>query len=94
MGVALESIGKPLRIALMDAVGREVASVAGLLIGPEGVIQEGERFAEFVVSKDGMAATIRLPVRADSHCTIGPDGVITGRLPSGAAWSISSAWAA
>lgn len=86
MSTAIDCEGLYRRVALMDAKGDVIASVAGVLIGPEGIEQEGERFAEFAVSQDGMASTLRVPLHPDSKCTLTVEGILSGKLPNGASW--------
>ena len=88
-GLLVDTTGEALRVSLTDAEGGEIAAVVGVLIGPVAFAVEGERFGEFALSQDGMAATIRIPMDPASHCTIAPDGVISGSLPSGASWQVS-----
>ena len=84
--VAIECEGSARRVALMNAKGNVIASVAGVLVGPEGIEQEGERFAEFAISQDGMASTLLVPLHPDSKCTLTAEGVLSGRLPNGSSW--------
>ncbi|MDX6634368.1 MAG: hypothetical protein QOF06_571 [Solirubrobacterales bacterium] len=86
MDAAIDCEGCFRRVALMNAKGEVIASVAGVLIGPEGIEQEGERFAEFAVSQDGMASTLRVPLHPDSRCTLTVEGILSGKLPNGASW--------
>jgi hypothetical protein len=86
LSVAIECEGTARRVALMNADGDVIASVAGVLVGPQGIEQEGERFAEFAISQDGMASTLLVPLHPDSKCTLTVEGVLSGRLPNGSSW--------
>lgn len=76
------------RLTLWDSQGEEIASVTGLLDGPEGITEEGRLYVLYELSQDGMSVTIRFPADPASRCTIAPDGTVTGKLPGGAAWSV------
>lgn len=86
LSVAIDCEGSPRRVVLMNANGDVIAFVAGVLVGPQGIEQEGERFAEFAISQDGMASTLLVPLRPDSKCTLTVEGVLSGQLPNGSSW--------
>lgn len=86
--VFVDSTGERVQISLMDSGGGEIAAVSGLLIGPEAIEQEGQRFGELAVSRDGMTAAIRIPDDPKTQCMIAPDGTVTGLLPTGGGWSV------
>jgi hypothetical protein len=76
------------RLTLWDPQGRKVASVEGLLDGPEGFPEEDRPLVLYVLRVDEMTVAICLPADPATKCTIEPDGTVTGRLPGGPAWSV------
>ncbi len=85
----VDSENEQMRVSLTDAAGDQLALVSGSLNGPpEAVLQDGQRFGELAVSRDGMTTVVRIPADARTQCSIAPDGTLTGRLPNGAGWSI------
>jgi hypothetical protein len=87
---------EPLRITYFDSEGIEIASVTGTLGGPKRIDPTGkeseadseEDFGEFAFRRDGVTLAARIPMAAETQCAMFPDGVIKGRLPSGATWAI------
>lgn len=76
------------QLTLCGPQGREIASVEGLLEGPEGITEEGQLFALYVLREDGMSVAIRFLADPATKCTVAPDGTVTGRLPDGSTWSV------
>lgn len=77
--------GKPTRIALSDATGEKVASVAGSLAA-EAIEGMSQPLMEFVVQKDELTARLHIPLHPGTRFTLSADGVLEGRLPNGASW--------
>jgi len=88
-GMMVDSIDQRRRVNFLDGDGEELASVTGTLIGPGRVEQEGEYFAEFLVSDGGLSMTVRFALDPESRCTIHVDGTLIGVLPSGASWAVT-----
>jgi hypothetical protein len=76
------------RLTLFNPQGGEIASVAGLLDGPEWFTEAGQPFVRYVLRQDRMTVAICLPADPATKCKIEPDGTVTGRLPGGPAWSV------
>jgi len=88
--VLVDSTEERLDISLLDSEGEEIASVSGTLVGPpEAIEQDGQRFGELVVSRDGMRGVVHIPVDPETRCTIAEDGSMTGNLPNGGSWSVT-----
>lgn len=87
LGVIADSPRERRRLRLLDATGQEIASVAGVIVGPDWAGEEGERFAEFRVGDREMSVRVKILLDADTHCTINPDSTMTCTLPSGATWT-------
>ncbi|HEX6782103.1 MAG TPA: hypothetical protein VF125_08750 [Solirubrobacterales bacterium] len=69
-------------------MGEQIASAAGVLDGLEAFELEGNRVVEFVFSRDGMSATLHIPVNPDTRCVMASDGSVTGELPDGSRWAV------
>ena len=86
LGAIMDSTAERRQFRLLDAMGEELARVTGVLVGPDWVEEEGERFAELRVCDRGLSARVKIALDTATACTISPDGTLTGTLPSGAAW--------
>src|SRR5215213_3791615 len=93
LGVIVDSTGERRQLRLLDAMGEEVARVTGFLAGPDWTEEASKSFAELSVSEGGLSATVKIALDPETRCTVGPDGTMTGILPSGATWIATPLWA-
>jgi hypothetical protein len=92
-GVIADSFQERRRLRLLNTEGVELASVTGVLAGPDLVKEEGEDFAELLVCDGGLSVRVKIALDPETRCTISPDGTLTGVLPSGATWITTPRWA-
>jgi len=86
LGIIADSQNVARRLRLLDAAGKEIASLTGLLAGPAWVAARGEQVAELHISSGGLSAMVKIPLDEETRCIAEEDGTLTGTLPSGAKW--------
>lgn len=86
LAVIADSQNEARRLRLLNATGKEIASLTGMLAGPAWVAARGEQVAELHISSGGLSAMVKIPLDEGTRCTTAEDGTMTGTLPSGAKW--------
>lgn len=82
IGILHDSPDEPRRVRLLDTDGEERARLSGVL-----AYEEGEGWVRLTAAEDdGLSASLTIPMHPDTHCTISPDGTMTGTLPDGSMW--------